>query len=241
VIWAGVLAMAVVAGIVGGVVGFGSTILLTPVLVAAIGPKETVPVLAISALLANVSRAGVWWREIEWRVVGVFATGAIPGAAAGARLLVALDPRFVEAALGAFLILIIAARRWLLAAMPPPRLWHMGLVGLVIGFLSGLVATTGPINTPFFLLYGLTKGAFLSTEAASSIAIALSKSATFRLFGLLRDETLMLGLIVGSAVMVGSWISKRLVERMEVEVFRHLIEAVTLAAGVWMLLSAINH
>jgi len=40
----------------------------------------------------------------------------------------------------------------------------------VIGYLTGIVVSTGPLSVPLFLFYGLTKGAFLATEAASSLA-----------------------------------------------------------------------
>ena len=33
---------------------------------------------------------------------------------------------------------------------------------------AGLVLSTGPLSVPAFTAYGLVKGAFLSTEAASS-------------------------------------------------------------------------
>ncbi|WP_457849484.1 hypothetical protein, partial [Staphylococcus aureus] len=59
---------------------------------------------------------------------------------------------------------------------------HFLIVGAGIGFLSGMVASTGPINTPFFLAYGLVKGAFLATEALGSIAIGMTKALVFRRF-----------------------------------------------------------
>jgi hypothetical protein len=51
------------------------------------------------------------------------------------------------------------------------------------GYLTGIVLSTGPLSVPLLLFYGLTKGAFLATEAASSLGVFLSKSATFRHFG----------------------------------------------------------
>ena len=47
------------AGTVGGIVGFGSSIMLMPILMVAFGPQEAVPIMAIAALLANLSRVAV--------------------------------------------------------------------------------------------------------------------------------------------------------------------------------------
>ncbi len=42
------------------------------------------------------------------------------------------------------------------------RLWHLALAGALIGFLTGIVLSTGPLSVPVFLSYGLLKGAFLA-------------------------------------------------------------------------------
>ena len=47
-IWLLILAFGLIGGVIGGVVGFGASILMMPVLVFAFGPKEAVPIMAIS-------------------------------------------------------------------------------------------------------------------------------------------------------------------------------------------------
>ena len=58
--WAIVLAVGLVAGTLGGIVGFGTSIMLLPPLVIFFGPHEAVPMMAITALMANLSRVWVW-------------------------------------------------------------------------------------------------------------------------------------------------------------------------------------
>lgn len=236
--WVLILAIGMVAGTVGGVVGFGSSIMLLPAVVGVFGPKEAIPIMAIGALLANASRAAVWWREIDWRLNGVYCATAVPAAYLGARTLLRLDAAIIEATLGAFLLLAIPVRRWLIAHGLRMSLPGMAVVGAAIGFLTGLVASTGPLNTPFFLAYGLSKGAFIATEAVGSAAISLTKVLTFQTFGALGLVTLGRGLAIGSALMVGSWASKRIVQRMDAHRFQVVIEAMMVAAGAWMLWGA---
>jgi len=171
--WAAILALGLVSGTLSGIVGFGASIMLMPVLMLAFGPLEAVPIMAIAALLANFSRVVVWWREVDWRANTYYCATAIPAAALGARTLLILEPRLVEGILGAMFLLMIPARRWLLARGLRINAWHMALVGAGIGFLSGMVASTGPINTPFYLAYGLVKGGYLATEALGSMAIGI--------------------------------------------------------------------
>jgi uncharacterized protein len=213
--------------------------MLMPVLVVVFGPLEAVPIMAVAALMANFSRIMVWWREIDWRATAVYSATGVPAAALGARTLLVLPPRLMEALLGAFFLLMIPARRALLARNYTLKLWHLAVVGAVIGYLTGIVVSTGPINTPFFLAYGLTKGAFLATEAAGSLAVYASKALVFRSFGALPLAAVAKGLIIGTSLMAGSFLAKRFVLRLEADRFRLLMDGLLLLSGISMLVAAL--
>ena len=236
--WLAVLALGLVAGTLSGIVGFGASIMLMPALMLAFGPQEAVPIMAIAALLANFSRVVVWWREVDWRANAYYCVTAIPAAVLGARTLLILDPRVVEGTLGVLFLLMIPARRWLLAQGLRIKAWHLLLVGAGIGFLSGMVASTGPINTPFFLAYGLIKGAYLATEAMGSMAIGITKALVFRRFDALPFETVLHGVIVGASLMVGSRLAKGFVLRLDAHQFRVLMDCLLAGAGVVLLAGA---
>jgi uncharacterized membrane protein YfcA len=212
---------------------------MMPALVIAFGPLHAVPIMAIAAVMVNLSRVAVWWRDIDWRACMTYALTGVPAAAAGARTLLVLSPRVVETALGAFFILMIPLRRWLAARDLRLPLWSLAAIGLVVGFLTGIVVSTGPITAPIFLLYGLTKGAFLGTEAAGSLAVYASKVSVFRAFGALPLEAIVKGLIIGSSLMAGSFIAKRFVLKLDARSFRLLMDGLMLASGVTMLWTAV--
>src|ERR1700732_3923563 len=178
-----VLAVGFVAGTISGIVGTGSSIMLVPVLVYEFGPKEAVPIMAVAAIMANVSRIMAWWREVNWRACAAYSVTGIPAAAVGARTLLILPSRVVDIAIGLFLILMIPTRRWLTEHKFKLTLIHLAIVGAIVGFLTGIFVSTGPISVSIFITYGLVKGAFLATEAASSLAVFGSKALTFQFFG----------------------------------------------------------
>ena len=232
------LALGFVAGTIGGVIGFGSSVMLMPVLVIMYGPRAAVPIMAVTALRSNLARVLVWWRELDWRACAAYSLTAIPAAALGARTLLAIPPRLADGVLGAFFILMIPARRWMVERGLRIGLGHLALVGAVIGYATGIVVSTGPVNTPFFLAYGLTKGAFLGTEALGSLGMYVSKAVAFRSFGALSNELIVQGSIIGTSLMAGSWAAKYLVLRIAPERFILLMEAVLFAAGMTMLVAA---
>jgi uncharacterized protein len=220
-----VLAVGLVAGTISGIVGTGSSIMLMPVLIYQYGPKQAVPIMAIAAVMANLSRIFAWWREVDWRACAAYSVTGIPAAALGARTLLVLPSRSVDISIGLFLIAMVPARHWLARHRLKLSLWHLALGGAVIGYLTGIVVSTGPLSVPLFLFYGLTKGAFLATEAASSLGMYLLDVA-------------LQGLIAGSSLMFGAFIAKRFVLRLEPEVFRLVMDAIMLAAGLSMLWTA---
>src|SRR5262245_11931752 len=105
--YAFILAIGLVAGTLSGIVGFGSSIMLMPVLVIAFGPLQAVPIMGIAAVMANLSRVMAWWSAIDWRVVGAYSATAMPLAALGAGTLLVVPARAIEIGLGVFFIAMI--------------------------------------------------------------------------------------------------------------------------------------
>ena len=188
-----VLTVGLLAGAVSGIIGTGSSIMLVPVLVWQFGPKEAVPIMAVAAIIGNFSRILAWWREVNWRATAAYAVTGVPAAALGAKTLLVLPPRAVDIAIGLFLLAMIPGRRALAAHQVKLRLRHLAVIGAVVGYITGIVVTTGPITVPIFLMYGLVKGAFLATEAAGSLAIYVAKVLAFRGFGAMPLEVFAKG------------------------------------------------
>ena len=151
-----------------------------------------------------------------------------------------LPPGVVEGLLGLFFIAMIPIRRWMARQHWSLNLWHMAAVGGIIGFITGVVVSTGPINAPFFLAYGLVKGAYLGTEALGSLTVYVAKAITFRSLGALPVETIIRGLIIGSSLVAGAFIAKRLVVKLDGERFKLLMDGLLLMAGLTMLWAALR-
>jgi uncharacterized membrane protein YfcA len=164
----------------------------------------------------------------------------IPAAAVGARTLLILPSRIVDIAIGLFLILMIPTRRWLAAHKFNVTLVHLAIVGAIVGFLTGIVVSTGPISVSIFITYGLVKGAFLATEAASSLAVFGSKALTFQFYGALAPAVLAKGFITGTSLMAGAFIAKGFVLRLDPGTFRAVLDVLLFVSGLAMLWNAIQ-
>ncbi|HYC64544.1 MAG TPA: sulfite exporter TauE/SafE family protein [Reyranellaceae bacterium] len=235
-----VLCVGFVAGLVSGIVGTGATIILLPVLVYVFGPREAVPIMAVVALMSNVAKITSWWREVDWRATAAYALGGVPAAALGARTLLVLPEKLIDVALGIFFLAMISGRRWLAARNLAIGFGGLVIAGALIGFLTGIVVSTGPLSVPTFAAYGLVKGAFIATEAAGSLALYVAKAVTFEQFGALPLDIASKGLIAGISVMAGNYAARLIVERLSVATFSRLLDGVMLVSGLALLYAAVR-
>ena len=222
------------AGALGGLVGTGSSLVLLPILVTMYGPRIAVPIMGIAAVLANVGRVAAWWRQICWRPVLAYAVSGTPAAVIGAHTLLTISQTLVDGVLGVFFLVMVPVRRIVAARQWRVRLWQLTIAGAVVGFLTGLILSTGPLSVPAFTGYGLSGGAFLGSEAASSLVLYTGKMATFGEFGALTGTVVVRGLVIGAALMIGPFLARGMVRRVRPHTYALLIDLVLLAAAAGM-------
>lgn len=228
-------AAALVASTLAAITGFGGAAVLLPVLVVAFGVRDAVPILTVAQLIGNGSR--VWFnrRELDYRVVGWFALGGVPLALAGGLLFAHAPLAWLTRLLGLFLLLVVAWRRFRPGPAPRPPLRAFAAIGAGASFLSALLGSVGPIMAPFFLAYGLVKGAYIGTEALATVVMHVAKLVAYRQAAVLTGAAALVGLALGPVMVLGSWTGKRIVERLPERVFVLLIEATMTAAGLLFL------
>jgi uncharacterized protein len=207
------------------------------VLVMIYGPRVAIPVMAIAAVMANVARVAAWWRQIQWRAVVAYSVPGAPAAVLGAHTLLTIPQTVVDSVLGVFFLAMIPIRRIAAARQWRVRLWQLAFAGAVVGFLTGLILSTGPLSVPVFTGYGLSGGAFLGSEAASSLVLYIAKMATFGQFGVLTGTVVVRGLAIGTALMIGPFLARAVVQRMRPHTYALVIDLVLVAAAGGMFIA----
>lgn len=226
---------AFIAAMLAAVTGFGGAAVLLPMLVFVFGVREAVPILTVAQLIGNGSR--VWFNrhELDWRVVGWFALGGVPMALAGGVLFAHAPLHALVLVLGAFLILIVVIRHLPKTQVFKTPLKGFAVIGAASSFLSALLGSVGPLMAPFFLAYGLVKGAYIGTEALSTVVMHVAKLIAYRESAVLPLHAVISGLALGPIMVAGSFAGKRVVDRLPERVFVRLIDLTLLTAGVMFL------
>ncbi|MGH8553296.1 MAG: sulfite exporter TauE/SafE family protein [Methylococcales bacterium] len=227
-----VLFIGVISGVVSGVIGTGASIMLLPVLVLCFGPKQAVPIMAVAAIVGNISRVILWRKDIHWKAFLAYSVTGVPAAAFGAQTLWSLKATWIDIALGTFFLLMIPYRHWAKSRNFTLSLWQLSVAGALVGYLTGIVLSTGPLTIPIFSAYGLLKGPLLSTEAAASFVIYLSKTITFKAIGGLPLSVVLKGLLIGLSLAAGMSIGKFITLKISMTTFQRLLDVLMLLSGI---------
>jgi uncharacterized protein len=222
--------------ILASVAGFGGAAVLLPFLVVLFGVRDAIPILTVAQLIGNLSRVVFNRREVDVKVVGWFALGGIPAAVAGGLLFAAAPLSFLTRLLGVFLLAVVLYRHVGNTAALRVPLRGFAALGAVFSFLSALLGSVGPIMIPFFLAYGLVKGALIGTEAFATVVMHVTKLAVYGGTSILTRTGLAVGLVLGSIMILGSYAGKRILDRLPEKFFILLVEAALAVAGVNFLL-----
>lgn len=209
------------AALISGAAGFGGALLLLPVLTLYAGAELAVPVLTIAQLIGNLSRMAFGLNQIEWKKVLLFSITAVPLSALGAFGFSILSKSMVTRAIGAVLILLGALKYLgILKFKPNDKTLIFG--GAVTGLLSGLAGSAGPIGAAVFLSFGLPPVAYIASEAATATAMHITKILVYGKLVNLPPDTINLGLLMGLAMIFGTYVANRFIRNMKKKFFKSM-------------------
>jgi hypothetical protein len=227
-----VIVAALIASMLAAVAGFGGAVIMLPVLVWAVGVEDAVPVLTIAQLFGNLSRVVFNRSELNWSVIWRFSLGAVPAAIVGGIIFASAPAGFLVRALGVFLILMVVYRHTPWGKNARLKLGGFVPLGVVSGLLSAVLGVVGPFAAPFFLSFGLIKGAYIGTEAMTAVIMHITKLGVYGGYALISLSTLLMGLAIAPVMVAGTLLGKRLLSRIPERVFPYIVEGTMLAAGI---------
>src|SRR5919198_6656359 len=230
--------MALIASIVGGVAGYGTGALLPLVLVPIIGAEPVVPILSLSALFTNSSRAAAFWRLVDRRRAAIALVAAVPTCALGAWGYTLLTGRGAALVIGAMLIASVPLRRLMRAR--GLALSSRGLAAACFGWgpLAGGTVGAGIILLSLLMAAGLEGAAVVATDAVISIGIGFAKLSTFGLAGAVNAQVVAIALLIGAVAFPGAVLAKVLIGRLSVHVHTAILDAVVIGGGAAMIVNA---
>jgi uncharacterized membrane protein YfcA len=227
--------MGVLTSLIGGVAGYGTGALMPLVLVPIVGPEPVVPIIAISAMITNTSRATAFRKLIDRRRVLIVLGAAAPGCVLGAYGYTRLTGAGVMILIGTMLALSVPLRRTLRSRGFRLDDKRLGVASIAWGVLVGGTSGAGIILLSMLMAAGVEGAAVIATDAVISIALGLVKLTVFGLAGVITGQVVAVALLIGFVAFPGAFLARALVERLPIHIHTTILDAVVVMGGLVMI------
>jgi uncharacterized membrane protein YfcA len=236
-----VAGMALVASVVGGMAGYGTGALMPLVLVPLIGAEPVVPIIAISAIFSNLSRATAYRRYADRRRALIVILASAITTALGAYGYTMLTSAGASMVIGTMLILSVPLRRF--ASRRELRIGETGLgfSAVAYGVVVGGTAGSGVILLSLLMASGLEGAAVIATDAVISLSTGIIKISVFGLAGVVTTQVIAFAVLIGAVALPGAFFARSFVERMPVHIHTAILDAAVIIGGVVMMSAALRH
>jgi uncharacterized membrane protein YfcA len=158
----------------------------------------------------------------------------VPASLVGARFFVASPAWLASRGIGVFLLVVVALRHTRLGRRPVAER-SLAPAGVVVGFLSALAGSAGPLGAVVFLGLRLPAGAYVATEAVAAALMHAAKGLVYGRYAAITPASALGGLALGGAMVIGSWTGRRLIERLPERKFAALVEALLIGSAFQMI------
>ena len=229
---AAVALAALVTSSIHGAVGVAGGFLMTAVLSLLIGVRPVVPVMSVALTISHLSRSLLNLRAVERSVLLAILAFALPMIVVGALLYGILPVRVIALVLGIVILSSIPVRRWAKSLEIKASKRTLSLVGAVYGFLAGGSIGSQMLLAPFMLGYGLTKEAFVATMAVVAFSTNIARITVFGGTQLLDAHYVLMGVLIGLAMIPGNWIGRTILRRMAPSTHSGLIDLFAAVGGL---------
>lgn len=225
-----------IAAFISGTAGFGGALLLLPIVTACSGAEVAVPTLTIAQLIGNLSRMAFGFRQIKWKPVGLFCLTALPLSAIGAFGFSILPKDIVTRCIGAVLIALVLFKIIKKVEFKGgPKTLIIG--GAVVGLLSGLAGSAGPIGAAVFLSLGLPPVSYISSEATTATAMHILKTIVYSKLINMDFIVITTGLIMGFAMILGTFCANKIIKNMSKEKFQKIVAVLLCISSLYMVIA----
>jgi uncharacterized protein len=232
-----IAALTVVASLVGTVTGFGTSTLMTSVLVLFLPPAEALLLVAIIHWFGDIWKVTLFRSGIRLALVALFGLSGLVMSYIGASIGLGLNQAVLLRWLGAFLILYSAFLlvRSRFRVRPAPVVALVG--GSVSGLTAGIFGVGGAIRGVFLSVFDLPKEVYIATSGAIGLLVDSTRIAAYSIGGAQLERTLGWGLLAFiPASFAGAIIARHIVNRVPQRRFRMVVAVFLLVIGLKLLI-----
>lgn len=228
------------AGFIQGLSGFGSNLILLPLLTLAFPIKTIIPLAGLFALCINSSLIMKLRKNIRLGPVLLMLSCSLPGIPCGVLILKVVAPQYLEVGLG--IVLVLFTGYGLLFCFPrreTPWWWAMP-AGFVSGCLGGSLGTNGPPILIYTAIQPWSKNEVKSVLALFFLLSGLGVTTAQGLNGLLTSRVFALFRMGFFPLLAGIGLGVFAAGKMGETGYRKSVQLLVLLLGLSMLVRGLS-
>lgn len=224
--------LALLAEIVGTVGGFGSSMFFVPLAGYFFDFHSVLGITAIFHLSSNLSKIYFFRKGFDKKLLLKLGIPAVIMVFIGARLSRYIDPIYLEISLSFFLIImsLIFLIKPNLSLKPTDANAIGG--GILSGFIAGILGTGGAVRGLTLAAFSLSSSVFVATSALIDLGIDTTRSLVYFANGYMHKHDLYLVPVLIVAGITGTFIGKKILEKVSDGQFKTLVLLLILATGI---------
>jgi uncharacterized membrane protein YfcA len=229
-----------VAYVIFGISGFGSTLIAVPLLAHLFPLKFVIPVVVVLDCFGAITMGLRLRADVNRRELLPLAPFMLTGMAAGVFLLLRLPAHILLACLGIFVLVygaIYAAGRGTVIRLAR---WSAAPLGLFAGTTSSTFGVGGPLYVFYLTGRGATPDQIRATIPVIFIFTTITRIVLFTSAGLFNREVLLAAALLFPVMLIGLYAGNRLHGRLRREHAVRIIGALLVASGLSLLLRALQ-
>ncbi|CAM4265020.1 sulfite exporter TauE/SafE family protein [Flavobacterium terrigena] len=223
--------LALFAEIIGTVGGFGSSMLFVPIAGYFLDFHSVLGVTALYHLSSNISKIYFFREGFDKKLIINMGISSVIFVIIGALLSNYFPSKTLEILLAIFLILISLILLIFKSIKIQPTQTNSIFGGILSGFIAGLLGTGGAIRGITMAAFNLKTSVFIATSAVIDLGIDLSRSVVYTYNGFVHKDDLYLIPILLVVSIIGTFIGKKILEKLSEEQFKSTVLALILLTG----------
>jgi len=233
------MSVALLAGMVKGIVGFAMPMIMISGLSAFVAPEIALAALILPTLLTNGIQAMRQGLAEAWASVRRFRVFLIVGLVVllgSAQLVAILDQQVLLLLIGSFVVAfcLMQLLGWKPRLSAPSQRIEAG-VAAVAGFIGGLSGVWGPPTVAYLTAIDTPKAEQMRVQGVIYGGGALALAGAHLQSGILNAQTVQLSAAMIPPALVGMWIGFQFQDRIDQRMFRRATLVVLLVAGLNLL------
>lgn len=223
--------LALFAEIIGTVGGFGSSMLFVPIAGYFLDFHSVLGVTALYHLSSNISKIYFFREGFDKKLIINMGISSVIFVIIGALLSNYFPSKTLEILLAIFLISISLILLIFKSIKVQPTQTNSIIGGILSGFIAGLLGTGGAIRGITMAAFNLKTSVFIATSAVIDLGIDLSRSVVYTYNGFVHKDDLYLIPILLVVSIIGTFIGKKILQKLSEEQFKSTVLALILVTG----------